>query len=279
MMDSKEIRKRIRHLIAEQGPVARRDVVAAFRKDGVPNEEVDKTINKLISLQVLYPCSRQRVWDQDEKALLAAEAKRLIAKAPQTRVTLSRELEKLDTGASINFLRQVLFEQLQEDPDIYLHFGRNGQFLLSTDKPDVEETLKPVIPRVLSLQKAGYDQGELESALFGGDQGSSKAVSRSLRSPSGDAELDFQRDACELLVFAWQDAESEETRQSLEGVMVTLGLDSVESSGATVEFNGVLHQCSTSVSKGEEVSVKVPGWRLKNRRGDYLIAKAQVEKL
>tara|TARA_R110002096_G_scaffold147671_16_gene307702 strand:+ start:36912 stop:37748 length:837 start_codon:yes stop_codon:yes gene_type:complete len=278
MMDSKEIRKRIRHLIAEQGPVARRDVVAAFRKDGVPNEEIDKTINKLISLQVLYPCSRQRVWDQDEKALLIAEAKRLIAKAPQTRVTLSRELEKLDTGASINFLRQVLFEQLQEDPEVFLHFGRNGQFLLSTEKPDVEETLKPVIPRVLSLQKAGYDRGELESALFGG-QGSSGTFQGRLRSPSQESGLDFQRDACELLVFAWQDAESEETRQSLEGVMVTLGLDPVETADSTAEFSGVLHQCREKVSKGEKVRVQLPGWRLKNSRGDYLIAKAHVEKI
>ncbi len=275
-MEAKEIRKQIRDLIAKKGPVSRREILSAFGSKDVSNEEIEKTLNKLVSLQVLYPCSRQRIWDKDEKALLVAEAKKLIASEPQTRVTLSRELEKLQTGASLNYLRQVLFEKLQDDPEIFLHFGRNGQ-LLSTDKPDPTETLKPVIPRVLSLQKAGFDRSALESVLFGSSEPRKVNGVRSIQHPSEETELDFQRDACELLVFAWQDTDCEETRASLEGVMVSLGLDRVEESESETEYNGIVHHCSQKISKGQKVRVLQSGWRLKNRRGDYLITKAQVQ--
>ncbi len=278
-MDPKEIRKRIREFIADKGPVTRRQILGAFRSaDGVANQQIEQTINKLISLQVLYPCSRQRIWDRDEKALLVAEAKSLIAREPQTRVTLSRELEKLQTGASLNYLRQVLFEQLQDDPEIFLHFGRNGQ-ILSTEKPNVEDTLKPVIPRVLSLQKAGFDREKLETALFGGSSNGSTHGAARLRAPDDESSLDFQRDACELLVYAWQDAENAESRDALEGVMIGLGLERVGETGEEAEFSGNFHQSARKISKGTPVRVAQPGWRLKNRRGDYLIAKARVEKI
>lgn len=272
-MEPKEIRQKIRETIKARGPLLRREILAEFEKDDVALDEVDDTLNRLISLGVLYQAPRHRVSDFDVAERLKTEARRLISERPMSRKQLAAKLEKLNTGAAKIYLERKLFDELGEAPDVYLHFGGNNQLFLSTQPPSPADTLEPVLPRIRALEKAGIDRKKIQALLFDEVPSSPGSAAKAVT----ERDLDFQRDACELLVFAWQDAESPETRQSLEPVMRNLGLDQVEKIGAKVEFNGLLHECNGEVQKGEVVRVILPGWQLKGPQGQYVIAKAQVE--
>ncbi|MEO0445757.1 MAG: hypothetical protein AAF191_06730 [Verrucomicrobiota bacterium] len=278
-MDPKDIRRKIRDLLATRGPLTRKEVVAEFSPEEADADAVEATINKLVSLQVLFPSPRNRVADFDVEKTLREKARTLVQEAPRSRKGLASELEQLGTGVSKHFLEKTLFQELQDQPDIFLHFGPNNQLLLSTEVPDPEQTLKPLHDRIAALEKAGIDRTQILTILFGeapvattSDDGK-PAV---LLPAKDDDDLDFQRDACELLVYAWQDAESEEMRKSLEPIMRNLGLISVGEAGSEAEFNGLHHTSEDSLSKGDSVNIVLPGWQLKNRRGEYLIARARV---
>jgi hypothetical protein len=212
---------------------------------------------------------------------LIEEAKRLIREKPQSRADLTKALTELDAGAGVNYLRNTLFEKLQDEPGIFLHLGANG-YVLSTEKPDFEKYIKTLAARFRQvstvLEKAGFERGAIQEGVTGEKAAAPSAGTPSrLRPPAADSEIDFQRDVAELLVYAWQDSTREETRQSLEAVMTTLGLEHVETAGQTVEFNGLSHRSQSPASAGDRVCITLPGWRLKNSRGNYLIAKAEVE--
>jgi len=93
---------------------------------------------------------------------------------------------------------------------------------------------------------------------------------------SSDEDLDFQRDVCEELVYAWQDATQPEVREALDRVMMNNGLEPVGQTGEVVPFDGLEHHTEDPVLAGEPVTVAAQGWRLVNRRGSYLIARARV---
>lgn len=92
-----------------------------------------------------------------------------------------------------------------------------------------------------------------------------------------EAELDFQRDLCEELVYAWQDAANDETRDALERVMQNAGLEPVGEPGQAVPFDGRQHVTQDQLRAGDGAVVQMPGWRLVNARGSYLIARARVQ--
>lgn len=92
-----------------------------------------------------------------------------------------------------------------------------------------------------------------------------------------EEELDFQRDQCEDLIFAWQDATDPEVRAALEPVMFNAGLEMVGEAGETVEFDGRQHLAQDSLEPGDRAVVCEPGWRLVNSRGNYLIVRASVK--
>jgi hypothetical protein len=94
-----------------------------------------------------------------------------------------------------------------------------------------------------------------------------------------EGDLDFMRDVSEELVYAWQDAEGTEARDSLERVMLNAGLEAIGEPGQQLPFDGRLHVSDDPVEAGQNVLVSRPGWRLHSPRGAYLIARASVSLL
>ncbi len=91
-----------------------------------------------------------------------------------------------------------------------------------------------------------------------------------------EEQLDFQRDICEELIYAWQDAD-ESTREALIRVMINNGLEPVEEVGQEVGFNGNRHITSSPIDVGAIAVGAASGWRSKTRGGEYLIARARVQ--
>ena len=93
---------------------------------------------------------------------------------------------------------------------------------------------------------------------------------------STEADLDFQRDVAEELVFAWQDAHNRDAKSALERVMFNIGISAVGQAGEKLEFDGRWQQATDEVLPRQTVVIIEQGWRLVNARGDYLIARAKV---
>jgi hypothetical protein len=98
------------------------------------------------------------------------------------------------------------------------------------------------------------------------------------KTPDSHADLDFQRDQSEQLVFAWQDADAT-TKEALENVMYNVGLEAVGERGQVLPFDGRIHDTDEEVLADTSVVVTEPGWRLANSRGVYLITKARVTRM
>ena len=98
------------------------------------------------------------------------------------------------------------------------------------------------------------------------------------RVPSSDAEIEFQRNLSEELVFAWQDAASSDTRAGLERALFNVGVERLNAPGDIVEFDGTTQHTEDEVAQGDPVEVILPGWQLVNPRGISLLARAKVIK-
>jgi hypothetical protein len=94
--------------------------------------------------------------------------------------------------------------------------------------------------------------------------------------PQTDGDIDFQRDLCRELVFAWQDTTTPAAREALERVMLNSGLEPVGSVGQAVTFDGREHQTEGDLLPGQPAVVVEPGWRYRSPRGVLLIAQAVV---
>ncbi len=95
-----------------------------------------------------------------------------------------------------------------------------------------------------------------------------------------DEAIDFQRDLCRELVFAWQDAPADsDERAALERVMHNTGLEAVGELGDVVKFTAVDHATEDELNPGDEASITEPGWLYRSRRGELLVAPAKVRKL
>jgi hypothetical protein len=94
--------------------------------------------------------------------------------------------------------------------------------------------------------------------------------------PQTDGDIDFQRDLCRELVFAWQDTAEPDTRAALERVMLNSGLTQVGEVGAAVAFDGREHHTESDLLPGQPAVVVEPGWQYRSPRGVLLIAKAVV---
>jgi len=283
--DPKIIRRKIRELISERGPLNRSQLAAAFSTEEASPAEIDATLNKLISLQVLYLSPGNRISDKDETQDLLAKGKEAIAKTPLSRNQLANALGKQDKGLPAQYLRTEFFDALAREPDVYFHLGANG-YVLSTQKPDFEKHIRPLAARYKQLstvlEKAGHTAAEIQEAVTGAKPAPAKAApniaaAKALPPATTGDDLDFQRNAAELLVYSWQDSPCAETRQSLETVMLNLGLERVEEAGQVVDFNGLTLRGKQPMSQGDKVRIVQPGWRLRNGRGNHLIAKAEVE--
>jgi hypothetical protein len=94
--------------------------------------------------------------------------------------------------------------------------------------------------------------------------------------PTTDEDLDYRRDVCRELVFAWQDNPAPGTRAALEVVMLNAGLDQVGQPGSQVVYTGIEHETTDAVDDGDLVTVVEPGWKLRSPRGTLLISRAKV---
>lgn len=108
------------------------------------------------------------------------------------------------------------------------------------------------------------------------DEGGTVRPPRRDKLPQTDGDIDFQRDLCRELVFAWQDTAEPDTRAALERVMLNSGLAQVGEVGATVAFDGREHQTESDLLPGQPAVVVESGWQYRSPRGVLLIAKAVV---
>ncbi|MDF1812417.1 MAG: hypothetical protein P1V20_09385 [Verrucomicrobiales bacterium] len=286
-METREIRKQVRRLIREHGPMTRMEILKGFNGQEVGSKAVNQTINNLISLQILFPATGNQVWDQDQEEILKRKAKNLISEKDLSRTQLADALLDLDTGVSKYHIEKNLFAALLNEPDIYLKYRGNTQ-LLTKDRASLEELTKPLArsyQRIeLVLEKSNYSKREIQEAIVGKGRistlhSTSKPNGFILPPPEKERDIDYQRDAARLLVIAWRDTENNDTKIYLEGVMKSLGLKEEGNVGEVVNFDGLIHDCNEPTSKDEEVKVESSGWRLINRRGNYLINKATVRKV
>ncbi len=97
-----------------------------------------------------------------------------------------------------------------------------------------------------------------------------------LAPPRKDGDIDFQRDLCRELVFAWQDSPEPEARAALERVMMNSGLEQVGEVGEEVAFDNREHRTDSDLLPGQPAVVVEPGWQFVSPRGMLLIAQAQV---
>jgi hypothetical protein len=285
VMEPKEIRKRIRQLISDNGPMTREEILVGFDGSSVDRKIVTQTVNNLISLQILFQASGKRVWDQDQNRVLKAEAKKLIQVKDYSKTELATELGRLNLGVSAYHIKNNLFPELLDEPDVFLTVKGRTQYL-TKERADLNAFAAPLAEKYqeakVVLEKSGYSKTQIQEAIIGNEIVAEVTVSRGnisrIRPPTDEAEIDFQRDAAELLVLAWKDCESEEAKDFFEGVMISLGLDPEGKPGEIVKFDGLIHVGLNGIGKDDEVIISKPGWRLKNRRGNYLITKATIQR-
>ena len=92
--------------------------------------------------------------------------------------------------------------------------------------------------------------------------------------PKTEGDIDFQRDICRELVFAWED--HQEARTALERVMTNIGLEPIGEVGQQVNFDNREHQTNSNFQPGQVCKIVEPGWQLVSPRGILMIARAKV---
>jgi hypothetical protein len=92
-----------------------------------------------------------------------------------------------------------------------------------------------------------------------------------------EADLNFQRDISEELVYAWQNATSSETQAALARVLLNVGVERIGEAGERVEFDGRWHHSDDELHPGDPAKVVRHGWRLANQRGNRVLARAHVK--
>ena len=97
--------------------------------------------------------------------------------------------------------------------------------------------------------------------------------------PTSDAEFDFRRNVGRELVLAWRDAEKPEVRDSIERVLMNVGIEAVGTPGEMVTYDGLSHRAEGNAKVGQSVEIIRPGWKLVNSRGSFLISHAIVRSI
>jgi hypothetical protein len=267
-------------------PLTFRQLRAAYQGPDASEDLLRSLLNRAVIAGALFPCASDRYWHRDEKQLYLETARALIDEKPRTKSELVRALADLDTGATEAW-REQIFEELKESPEIHLLpvLGNQRSFRLSFKPPRLEDYIDRARAEYkkafTALTEAGYAEADILRAICGFQMQATAPVDsaprRQLLPTRDDDDLDFQRDAAELIVYAWQDSRSPEARQILEDTLYSLGLDPVGKPGDELEFDGRLQHCSGQLNPGQKVRVTQCGWQLRNARGQHLVAKAAVE--
>ncbi|HHO50886.1 MAG TPA: hypothetical protein ENK18_08415 [Deltaproteobacteria bacterium] len=255
-----------------------------------------RALRQLVTLGILHSCPRHRYWDRDEVQVHLEHARGLIAKKPMTRAQLTQALGRLGTGASKSW-RERIFNQLKEEVGVYV-WPRVGVYRsdrLSTRPPELELYLKKARREFAVVSKrlegVGVSRLALLEALVGegglpqpglreppgpASQPETVRPPRARPAPTGEADLDFQREVAEELVFAWQDAEVEAARQSLSRILVNLGAERLGAVGEEVSFDGTVHRSADDLFPGDPARIVEPGWTMIRSGRARLLAKAEV---
>lgn len=287
MNNDPSVRRALLDLIrSSPRPLTFKDLRDAYQGPKATLEELRHVLGILVSAGAVLPCANFRFWHQDEREVHLKAARELVRERPRTKAELVRELGKLGTG-STEAWREAIFETLRAEPGMFLlpGLGDSRVFRLSMEPPRLEDYLenaKSEYRKALkTLTALGFTEAEVVQAVCGvaplSSGGNGRNGCRELPSPDSDDDLDFQRDASELLVYAWQDAANEEAKGLIEDTLQSLGLDPVGVPGQVVEFDGRLQHTEVTLRPGQKVEVVQCGWELRNSRGAHLIAKARVQ--
>ncbi len=274
-------------LEAAPRPLTFRQLRTAYDGPEASEDLLRSLLNRAVIAGAVFPCAGDRFWHKDEKQLHLDTARALIQEKPRTKSELVRALGELDTGATEAW-REQIFEELKESPGIHILpvLGNQRSHRLSCKPPRLEDYIDRARAEYkkaqAALTEAGYADADILRAICGVQIQAPPAtqasdVRRQLLPARDEDDLDFQRDAAELLVFAWQDSQSLEARGILEDTLFSLGLDPVGKPGAVIDFDGRLQHCSGQLNPGQKVRVTQQGWQLRNARGQHLVAKACVE--
>lgn len=272
-------------LEAAPRPLSFRQLRAAYEGPEAADELLRSLLHRAVVAGAAFPCSGDRFWHRDEKQLHLETARQLIQERPRTKTELVRALGELDTGATEAW-REQIFEELKDSPGIHVLpvLGNHRSHRLSCKPPRLEDYIDRARAEYkkahAALTEAGYAEADILKAICGVQIQTPPTESptrRPLLPAREEDDLDFQRDAAELLVFAWQDTQSAEARGVLEDTLFSLGLDPIGKVGERVDFDGRVQHCQGQLSPGQKVRITRPGWQLRNARGQHLVAKASVE--
>lgn len=287
MENDTALRRAILDLIRHSScPLTFKDLRDAYRGPKATLEDMRHALGILVTAGAVLPCANFRFWHRDERELHLETARELVRQRPRAKAELVRELGKLGTGATEAW-REAIFETLRAEPGMYLlpGLGESRVLRLSAEPPRLEDYLqraKAEYRKALkTLTALGFTEAEVVQAVCGvtplSSGGGRVNGIRELQPPESDNDLDFQRDASELLVYAWQDASSGEARELIEDTLHSLGLNPVGSLGEVVDFDGRFQHTDATLKPGQKVEILQPGWELRNSRGAHLIAKARVQ--
>lgn len=288
MENDPAIRRALLDLIkSSPSPLTFKDLRDAYRGPKATLEELRHVLGILVAAGAILPCANFRFWHRDERELHLQAARDLVRDRPRTKSELVRELGKLGTGATEAW-RETIFDTLREQPGMYLlpGLGESRVFRLSTEPARLEDYIERARSEyrkaLKTLTSLGFSETEVVQAVCGvvplsSGGGSSRNGSRELRPADSEDDLDFQRDASELLVYAWQDAATSEAKALIEDTLHSLGLDPVGVPGQVVDFDGRIQHTEATLKPGQKVQVLQCGWELRNSRGAHLIAKARVQ--
>lgn len=273
-------------LEAAPRPLTFRQLRAAYDGPDASEDLLRSLLNRAVIAGAVFACSGDRFWNRDEKQLHLETARALIQEKPRTKSELVRALGELDTGCTEAW-REQIFEELRESPGIHVLpvLGNQRSHRLSFKPPRLEDYIDRARAEYKKAQaaliEAGYAESDILRAICGvqtqAQAGPDPESRRQLLPARADDDLDFQRDAAELLVFAWQDSASPEARSILEDTLFSLGLDPVGKPGDVTSFDGRLQHCRGQLNPGQNVRITQQGWQLRNARGQHLVAKASVE--
>jgi len=288
MNDDPAVRRAILDAIRHSPrPLTFKDLRTAYEGPKVTLEELRRVLGICVAAGAVIPCPQFRFWHRDEKELHLEKARELIREKPRTKAELIRELGKLGTGSTESW-RGTIFEKLREEPELHLlpGLGQSRVCRLSTEPPKLVDYIRKAKAEyqkaLKTLTSLGFSEAEVVQAVCGVTPLSNNGAAppngnHPLPPPEREGDLDFQRDASELLVYAWQDAATSEARELIEDTLYSLGLDPVGTPGEVVDFDGRFQHTPATLKPGQKVEVLQPGWELRNSRGAHLIAKARVQ--
>jgi len=273
-------------LEATPRPLTFRQIKTSYAGPDASDDLLRSLLREVVTAGAAFPCGADRYWHRDEKALHQETARNLIAERPRTKSELVRALGDLDTGATEAW-REQLVDELKDQADIHLLpvLGNARSHRLSFKPARLEDYIDRARAEYrkahAALTAAGYGEADILRAVCGAKAAaaapSGTEPAKQLLPARDEDDLDFQRDAAELIVYAWQDTASEEARTILEDTLFSLGLDPVGKSGVVTDFDGRIHHCTARLDPGQPIRVIRCGWELRNARGHHLVAKARVE--